>query len=735
MDSSATHPQSQSPTIQSMPTPPQPQLQAPVVAHVIQVPVGQQVQFSASSSSSSSSPNINHQTPRPMAPMHILPPNAHALHKPGQIQQVHVPVPGRHPRAYAGGPTQQIFVSPPPGKQGQQHAQMVQVQPRHPTPNQPMMVPIGQQVPRPHMPMQGQGPRPSQPPPRIVHALPQGTQTSQFQPRPLHQYQPQEYRQLQPLQPGMSYSPAGNVNESKKVTPIMIGTPAPLVQKILVQNPQQHPNVTSQPQNQGQINVIIGDNVNGTRVFTPVHHQPQMGMYQLQKYHAAGHPSHFPQYIDQNRQQKLEEAAQAKMNKKEEKERLKAEKEKIKREKKEAAEKAKKEKQERDRLEKEKSLCPHGKQTSKCPTCRGPKKAMCPHGRQKSQCKDCGGSAICPHGRRKVICRDCGGTSICPHNRQKATCKECGGSAICIHARQKFQCRECGGSAICKHGKPKPYCKECGGSAICKHDKNKYTCPECKKETTGYAPRQKKHASNLKGKKAPTSKNVQEAMISMSTGSGGVYLMDGGAYADSVQGVGAYGNPYLTTTTHTQMQMQNNGIDGGMGGMGGMENLLNSAEFLESAGQNIRNNVLVQQVGGVDMTSMNENEVNPAAISIIDSQEQEFYQGVGMNDIPVQFSEQHMMMDADAGVYTDVNADKAAETFNNKRSIDSAAIDEVSHEYDETGDTAATHIDYTSSYSNDYNDQNLGDNKEFEDQDTGEDSHDKFDTKKKRRHI
>ena len=85
----------------------------------------------------------------------------------------------------------------------------------------------------------------------------------------------------------------------------------------------------------------------------------------------------------------------------------------------------------------------------------------CEHGRQKSKCKDCGGSSICSHGREKSKCKDCGGASVCSHERIRSMCKDCGGSQICIHERQKSKCKDCGGSSICSHGREKSTCKEC----------------------------------------------------------------------------------------------------------------------------------------------------------------------------------------------------------------------------------------------------------------------------------
>jgi hypothetical protein len=48
-------------------------------------------------------------------------------------------------------------------------------------------------------------------------------------------------------------------------------------------------------------------------------------------------------------------------------------------------------------------------------------KNLCSHGRQKSQCKDCKGSSICPHDIIKSNCVKCNGSQICVHERTKKT--------------------------------------------------------------------------------------------------------------------------------------------------------------------------------------------------------------------------------------------------------------------------------------------------------------------------
>ena len=85
----------------------------------------------------------------------------------------------------------------------------------------------------------------------------------------------------------------------------------------------------------------------------------------------------------------------------------------------------------------------------------------------------------CEHGRIKSTCKECGGASICEHGRIQSTCKECGGSQICEHGRRKAQCKECGGGSICEHGREKSKCKECGGGSICEHNRMKSTCKDC----------------------------------------------------------------------------------------------------------------------------------------------------------------------------------------------------------------------------------------------------------------
>ena len=65
-----------------------------------------------------------------------------------------------------------------------------------------------------------------------------------------------------------------------------------------------------------------------------------------------------------------------------------------------------------------------------CDECREKQKIerdknKCEHGRQRSQCKECDGSQICIHGRQRSKCKECGGVSICEHGRQRIQCKDC----------------------------------------------------------------------------------------------------------------------------------------------------------------------------------------------------------------------------------------------------------------------------------------------------------------------
>ena len=125
----------------------------------------------------------------------------------------------------------------------------------------------------------------------------------------------------------------------------------------------------------------------------------------------------------------------------------------------------------------EKNKCPHGRQKSVCKQCGGA--SICEHNRIRICCKQCGGSSICEHGRRRSDCKECGGTSICEHGRQRSHCKECEGGSICEHGRMRNTCKECGGSSICEHGRRRYECKECGGASICEHGRQKRQCKDC----------------------------------------------------------------------------------------------------------------------------------------------------------------------------------------------------------------------------------------------------------------
>ena len=88
-------------------------------------------------------------------------------------------------------------------------------------------------------------------------------------------------------------------------------------------------------------------------------------------------------------------------------------------------------------------------------------KKLCPHQRQRSRCKDCGGSSICEHQRIRRECRECGGSAFCEHQRIRSRCKDCDGGAICEHQRRRSECKDCGGGAFCEHQRIRSRCKEC----------------------------------------------------------------------------------------------------------------------------------------------------------------------------------------------------------------------------------------------------------------------------------
>ena len=132
---------------------------------------------------------------------------------------------------------------------------------------------------------------------------------------------------------------------------------------------------------------------------------------------------------------------------------------------------------EKQKKNKEKNKCDHGRRRSQCKECGGA--SICDHGRLRSRCKDCGGASICDHGRRRNQCKECGGASICDHGRIRSQCKECGGASICDHGRQRSHCKECGGTSICDHGRQRNRCKECGGVSICDHGRQRSSCKDC----------------------------------------------------------------------------------------------------------------------------------------------------------------------------------------------------------------------------------------------------------------
>ena len=132
---------------------------------------------------------------------------------------------------------------------------------------------------------------------------------------------------------------------------------------------------------------------------------------------------------------------------------------------------------ERQRLNRQKNKCEHGKRKTRCKDCGGG--GLCIHGKRKTRCKDCGGKGICEHNHIRSTCKECGGTSICEHNKVRSKCKECEGASICEHGISKYYCKKCKGNAFCEHGKEKRKCKTCDGSKLCIHELDKACCKQC----------------------------------------------------------------------------------------------------------------------------------------------------------------------------------------------------------------------------------------------------------------
>lgn len=97
-------------------------------------------------------------------------------------------------------------------------------------------------------------------------------------------------------------------------------------------------------------------------------------------------------------------------------------------------------------------------------------RVVCPHGRQKSRCRDCGGVAFCTHGRIRYDCRDCSmegdikvkTSRFCEHGRSRYLCLSCKGTGLCVHEIERRICKECKGSNYCPHGKRSSLqCREC----------------------------------------------------------------------------------------------------------------------------------------------------------------------------------------------------------------------------------------------------------------------------------
>ena len=152
----------------------------------------------------------------------------------------------------------------------------------------------------------------------------------------------------------------------------------------------------------------------------------------------------------------------------------------------------------KDKQDREKTKCEHGKQKYFCKICKGQGVCVhnksvydcnickggnniCEHDRRKSKCKICKGQDICDHDKIKQTCRLCQGSDFCEHDRRKSRCKICKGGSICVHGKRKYICSICGGKGICIHNKIKNNCSICSnGNRKCEHNTNKYTCRLCK---------------------------------------------------------------------------------------------------------------------------------------------------------------------------------------------------------------------------------------------------------------
>ena len=121
---------------------------------------------------------------------------------------------------------------------------------------------------------------------------------------------------------------------------------------------------------------------------------------------------------------------------------------------------------------------------------------------------------------------------------------------------------------------------------------------------------------------------------------GGGLMNNGGTYADPSQGGVNYVNSF--TTADPSVQMPNSG-------MGGMENLLNSAELIESVGQNTQSSIIVQQPGGVEyqntMDKINDAntgiELTQTTVCIIESGKD----GASEHEVTVEIKGQQMVVD------------------------------------------------------------------------------------------
>ena len=120
-----------------------------------------------------------------------------------------------------------------------------------------------------------------------------------------------------------------------------------------------------------------------------------------------------------------------------------------------------------------------------CDECRVKQKAereksKCKHGRQPTRCKECGGNSICKHGKiQKSRCLECNGSSICKHGKIKNQCVQCDGASVCKHEKLRSSCKECKGSSVCDHGRIRAVCVQCDGASICIHKKRRIHCNIC----------------------------------------------------------------------------------------------------------------------------------------------------------------------------------------------------------------------------------------------------------------